>query len=517
MLADEPSAPPDPSAEQRIADAAAHRAEIGRQLGERLPDGWVTVPLDASSRRREALTREAIDAGAAHVYNPQLPRDRAHGRRGRVELLIRHAGGYLPVLVARHRITDPGSGARTSPIEQPTPAAARTDPKRKVRAHPRDQLRLAHAWRMLEAIGAAANGQARGGVIGLDADVLLWHELESATWPGGRTALSEYDVRFADRLAIAVAADAGDPALAEPSRIMECRHCPWWPRCSAELTERRDVSLVLRGEEAGLMREAGVFTVDALAALDRADPSILPEPKMRDAVVLARAWLAGQTMIRRVEKVQMPRGDVEIDVDMESFGDSGAYLWGCLLTGVDIGVRQGYHPFVTWEALPDRDEARSFAEFWQWFRAIRARTAELGLTFRAYCYNELAENRWLLGSVDRFGDEPGIPPKSEIQSFIQSAEWVDEYRSVAEQFVCARGKGLKVVAPVAGFSWRDPEAGGENSMRWYRRAVGMDGDAPDAEQRTRLLQYNEDDVRATYALREWMSGPAAALPHVDDL
>ena len=65
---------------------------------------------------------------------------------------------------------------------------------------------------------------------------------------------------------------------------------------------------------------------------------------------------------------------------------------------------------------------------------------------------------------------------------------------------------------------RDPEASGENSMRWYRAAVGMDGGGPDAGQRQRLLEYNEDDVRATMTLRRWMSSPAINdIPYVGDL
>jgi predicted RecB family nuclease len=78
------------------------------------------------------------------------------------------------------------------------------------------------------------------------------------------------------------------------------------------------------------------------------------------------------------------------------------------------------------------------------------------------------------------------------------------FQAVSEQFICPNGKGLKKIAPVAGFSWRDPEASGEASMSWYRLAVGFDGGEIDLSQRTRLLEYNEDDVRATRALRDWM-------------
>jgi predicted RecB family nuclease len=46
----------------------------------------------------------------------------------------------------------------------------------------------------------------------------------------------------------------------------------------------------------------------------------------------------------------------------------------------------------------------------------------------------------------------------------------------------------------------------------------MDGAAPEPEQRRRLLEYNEDDVRATFTLRNWMSSPAVhEIPYVGDL
>ena len=55
-------------------------------------------------------------------------------------------------------------------------------------------------------------------------------------------------------------------------------------------------------------------------------------------------------------------------------------------------------------------------------------------------------------------------------------------------------------------------------MDWYAEAVGLTGRAPDQDQRTRLLEYNEDDVVATKVLREWMTGSAVTdIPYVDDL
>jgi predicted RecB family nuclease len=419
------------------------------------------------------------------------------------------------VLVVRHRVSDPGEGAVTSVLESPFPADAGPDPSRKVRSQARDLLRLAHLHRLLDAAGwgpsAVSPHAAWGGVVGLDADAVIWFDLAAEHWPGGRSTLDEYDVRLADRTAVALAAVTGAPALARPSRVTECRRCPWWPTCEAELTAEQDVSLVVRGETAVALRDAGVGTVAELAALDRRS-ALLPGVPLDDAVVLARAWQSGLSVVRRVPAVPVPRADVEIDVDMESFGESGAYLWGALLR--HPGGRQpgdapdGYRAFATWEPLPTVDEARSFAEFWAWFTGVRRHARATGRTFAAYCYNAQAENRWLLGSAQRFAGLPGVPALAEVEEFVADPCWVDLFALVSDWFLCAHGKGLKRIAPAAGFAWHDPEAGGENSMRWYRDAVGMDGAPPDAAQRRRLLEYNADDVMATATVRDWMTSAA---------
>ncbi|MGH3824132.1 MAG: TM0106 family RecB-like putative nuclease [Pseudonocardiaceae bacterium] len=516
----EPRAALDATTQRRIADAVAHRRFVADRLAEYHANDWAEVSPDLSAEQRCAATLALLGQGAPLVWGGVLPADTPAGRRGGVELLVRHRGGYLPVIVVRHKVTDPGCGARTSPLEAPRLAGARSDPDRKVRPQSRDQLRLAHAVRLLQAAGWAARGRATGGVIGLEADVVVWHNLEAPTWPGGCTAMDEYDVRFADRLAIARAAATEGAPLAQPSRVTECRSCPWWPTCGPALRASRDVSMVLRGEDAAALRAAGVCTVDALAALDPAGEAPVPMAgtSMRDAVLLARAWQRDLTLVRRHRQIVVPRADVELDVDMESFDEAGAYLWGCLLSGAEIGLPRGYQAFATWEPVPTPDEARSFAEFWGWLTEVRRRATQRGLSFAAYCYNEQAENRWMLSSAGRFAGAPGVPSASEVQQFITSDQWVDLYGLVGTQFLCAHGKGLKTIAPIAGFSWHDPEASGENSMRWYSDAVGMNGGEPDLAQRARLLTYNADDVRATHALRRWMSSERVNdVPYAGDL
>jgi predicted RecB family nuclease len=48
----------------------------------------------------------------------------------------------------------------------------------------------------------------------------------------------------------------------------------------------------------------------------------------------------------------------------------------------------------------------------------------------------------------------------------------------------------------------------------YDSAVDHTDPAAEAEARRWILEYNEDDVRATAALRDWLDGPAQALPSI---
>ncbi|WP_425464631.1 TM0106 family RecB-like putative nuclease [Nocardia yunnanensis] len=499
----------DAGVQQRREAAAAHRLQVRDTLVGAAPERWTVIDPKQPAQQRAADTMAAMAAGAERIWGGLLPQEPDTGRRGGCEILWRDGdrGGYIPIIVVNHKVTDP---------RQPDPAdyhpttsdlyAWNPQPDRHVRTRPqpRDQQRLAHLYRMLQRHGLASPALV-GGAIGYHFDRVLVHDLGPI--------LDDYDLRYADRIAVV----RGElPTV--PSKVPECRQCPWWTRaprdgdrsCAQWLAEHRDVSLVAPGSRAEVLRRHGVETIDDLAAWSGDDPDDWQYEPFTETVVTARAWATGAPLVRRVEQVRVTRADVEVDVDLESFQEHGAYLWGTLLDGV-------YRPFVTWDPLPTEDEGRSFAEFWTWLMRVRAQAAADGKTFAAYCYSRTAEDKWLYESARRFAGRPGIPTEREVQRFVDGPQWVDMFQAVSEQFICPNGKGLKKIAPVAGFHWRDAEAGGEASMAWYRLAVGYDGGEPELSQRTRILEYNEDDVQATKVLRDWMTDRAdTEVPGIAD-
>jgi len=278
-------------------------------------------------------------------------------------------------------------------------------------------------------------------------------------------------------------------------------------------TPVRDVIGGRKRKQLGLLAAAGVRTLGDARSLSARTAAYSDQPlgSLPEQIDLARAALGPAPAYRRrgVTRVRVPRGDVEVDIDMENTAD-GVYLWGALVTGSPGGT-DGYHPFCTWEPLAGAAEAELFARFWAWLAGLRADAAAAGLTFRAYCYNAAAENT----QMRRIGAAAGLA--AEVGSFTGSAAWVDLLRVFEAQLITGGPAGLKQVAALCGHAWEVADPGGGESMIWYGRAVDAGAPAAARSARDWLLAYNRGDVEATRALRAWLAASGTACPPVEDL
>ena len=278
------------------------------------------------------------------------------------------------------------------------------------------------------------------------------------------------------------------------------------------------------GRRMGVRRylvQAGFDTAGDLLACD--ETSLLLAGRIRDLGRLlrrARATVGGGVLLQVPgDELDAGRADIEVDVDMESY-EHATYLWGAYVSSPSpgilskLGVEEGYHSFVSFDALDDATEVEIFGAFWKWLSDVRAQAAAAGLQFRAYCFWRAAEEGQMKRAVSLGGG--GLPSIKELEHFFRSEEWVDLHQLAKDQLLTEGPLGLKVLAGFAGFSWRDEDPSGEASIGWYEEARSQDATSALAAQ-ARLLAYNEDDVRATRALRNWLDGPARTLPHLDDV
>jgi predicted RecB family nuclease len=378
-------------------------------------------------------------------------------------------------------------------------------------------------------------------------------------------ALERYDFEFSFRLDVIAAAAAGEP-IVEPVLVKECESCPWRGHCLPELRRTDSTSLLpgisykawhaLRRQgvtsraamarvdhRAALVRDAvgpalgplvvaaelvpsstsvaalvepgsagesilaalahlGVATAGELVALDPVAVALADQPirALADVVHGARVVTEGTVVELRhgLVALDLPAAHVEIDIDMENAVDGTVYLWGALLDGE-------YHPFVSWAAPSRLDDAEVFVAFWDWLSARRAEAAAAGRSVAIYCWYQGAEAGALRRGADAAGELLGRPEaRAEVEALLVSPEWVDLFEVFSRQAITGTSAGLKVVATLAGFAWRDQDPNGEASMSWHAEAVGTGAGGAAEAARARLLAYNEDDVRATAAVRAWL-------------
>ncbi len=532
-------AEPTAESERRRRDAREHRRSTLAELRELHPG----APEPASV----AETTDLLRGGAELVLSPRLEVDRAGARVAVAQALVRvgradSAFTYAPVIVKNCEVVESAPTRRTlaGTMARLGPGDATFREGVGVRSSltvVRGGILLAHVTRVLGAMGVA-DPAARGALIDRSHHV-WWVALAGTDYP--RFNLATYDDQYRQRLAVLSAhdrwrLDEGEFPTA-PYWHRDCPECPYAQPCEESLQSRDDVSLTrfTTFDQQLLLREHGVSTRADLARLDpvtarRARHRVVSPladltreehlgraiDKLEDLIYRARVHERG-TVLRTLDAARMgcPTADVEVDVDMESYDDV-TYLWGACVSVGDprFADDAGYHAFVNWDAIDAPGEARVFTDFWTWFDGLRRRVEGAGLTFRAYCFWAQAED----GAMNRAAGAgvAGSPRREDLDAFRDptAGRWVDLHEQAKRQVQTEGPLGLKLLAQAAGFAWRDVNPSGEASMLWYEVAVG---DGPDATtSRQRILDYNEDDCRATKALRDWLNGPAAALAHRDD-
>ena len=524
---------PEKPLDESLLEAFSGGSEFRESVLETLCRGGEVIDL-RDEGHPPAETLAAMDAGAPVIVGGHLPVDVAGHRCGHPDALVRGDDrpggrpGYWPLRVKPYRLLEKQRNAnelRASALNSPT--VLEPLPGFRFRSYRQGVLlELAHHWRLLQACGRAATSPVAG-AIGFDDQhkgMIVWVPLElrflrtfSRTSASGhrlRSALERYDHEYGFRVHVAQQAmdrEPGDPRppVVRPIRVPECEWCAWWETCRPRMDDD-DISLrisktPLDVRELQTLMGLGITTVSQLADADVEAllPDYLPltahrdrsEARLRTAARRARMLKRGVALEKvSVEPIGVPRAPVEVDLDIETDDSDRTYLWGVLLTDRATG-KQKYQHFSAFSHLSPSGEQELAANFARWL----VRLARMHPDLLVYHYSD-----YEVVHLRRLAQRSGHPDLMAACDLIKG-HFVDLFQLVRDNFVAVDGLGLKVVATKgAGFSWRDEEPGGLNSQAWFATAVDGGNAAERRAARRRVLEYNEDDVRATWHVREWM-------------
>ncbi len=264
-----------------------------------------------------------------------------------------------------------------------------------------------------------------------------------------------------------------------------CKQSPWFSECHTESKEYDDLSLLNRvwREEVRRLAEAGVDTISDLALksvteLESIAPDLNPNrlEVMRDQAI---ALKENRHMIRH--SVDLPDSSVNLYFDIESdpLRDFD-YLFGVLVKTDD---EETYHSFF---AETPGEEGQMWKEFVSFI--------EQYIDAPMYHYGWFEQE-----VVQRFAAKYGI---SEIAREALEKNMIDLLVHVRSAVIFPLSfYSLKDIATYIGFSWRSKDASGANSVLWFEEWYN---DKSNKKILQKIVEYNEDDVIATYRLHRWL-------------
>lgn len=276
-----------------------------------------------------------------------------------------------------------------------------------------------------------------------------------------------------------------------------CDLCHWFSQCYESARQTQHLSLLpgVTPARYAHLRSLNLTTVEDLAMAHAAQLSYLPGfgDAIAEKLIHQAQAIQYNSAIARTPTVNpesfvlspkhLPSADIELYFDIEAAPDFDLiYLHGVLV--VDYRKQtETFHPLLA-ETLEQEHAA------WQKFLDLVLQYPQAPIYH--FCPYEAQTVRKLTQHYESLST-------SELDQLL--ARFVDIHWCITEAVTLpVESYALKHIARWIGFTWRDAEANGAQSICWYNEWLAT-GDRAYLDA---ILRYNEDDCRATYYIKRWL-------------
>jgi len=458
----------DPARRDEISPFVQLLWEKGTAYEQAVIEGLDYPLLDLSSYsgdEKERLTLEAMTRGESLIYGGRIAAD---DLLGDPDLLRLQGGGYVAGDIKS------GSGE-----ESPEDDA-------KLKKHYGVQLAL--YTDILERKGVAQSRKpfvwdVRGEEVAYDLDKPQGKRSPWTIWGVYQSMLSQARGIIAKT------------AKTDPAYSSDCKNCHWYTACLADLERTDDLTLL-----PGLGRSKRDAMIDAipstagLAAADvegyirgtKTDFKGIGPDTLRKFQERARLVTTPDARPYLTAPVHLPFAETELFFDIEVDPMRGlCYLHGFVERHGGDTANERYVAFFA-EDVSTQEEERAFAEAWRYIQDRQP--------CAIYYYSKYERTIWRQLQA-RYR---AVCTEDDIEALFDPSRSVDLYTDVVKKATewPTRDHSIKTLAKFLGFTWRDKHPSGAASIEWFDRWI----ESGDAAVKQRILDYNEDDCKATRVL-----------------
>jgi len=285
----------------------------------------------------------------------------------------------------------------------------------------------------------------------------------------------------------------------KPAMAGTCKLCPWYASCKKWCKENEDLTNIFylgRSKRDMINEDLYISKVGEISQLDVAE--IMARKKKDKKFLKGVAEKTLSKIVMRADMLQNGKepvlyGNLELpNVSYELFFDieddptqEFVYLHGVYERN---GKAERFLDFTASDNT-EQSEKDAWRRFWEYIRSLPKKD------FAVYYYSQHEKTTYFKMQKKY----PDVISAEELSAFFAHPNTIDLYKIVLTGTDWPLGSySIKEIAQYLGFRWRDETPSGALSIQWFNQYL----ETKDPKDLQRILDYNEDDCKATMVLKD---------------
>ncbi|MBN1618926.1 TM0106 family RecB-like putative nuclease [Candidatus Dojkabacteria bacterium] len=284
----------------------------------------------------------------------------------------------------------------------------------------------------------------------------------------------------------------------KPASSSICKLCPWYSSCKNWIKENDDMTQIYRlgrsirdtlREDLEINTVEDLLNINLTQALSNKSKNFLVgigESTLSTVIQRARVFRTTKQPVA-YRSFDFPKVDHELFFDIEA-DPTQDHVY---LHGVWERSKQG-EKFVYFlaENVSPKEEKEAWAGFWKYIDGLEG-------SYSVYYYGSY-EKTMYKHLREKY---PEVISEDKLEEFFDNENVINLYNDVIDKYTDwpLSSYSIKEIAVYLGFKWRDTEPSGANSIKWYNEFV----ESGDQDIMKRIVEYNEDDCKATMVVKDW--------------